>query len=298
MSSENEIKYILNEKNIYITKKYIESTLKTYGIKFKVKKLDDYQQAMVHISYLIRDNNFYKNNKTKAYQIQNYNIEPLDNGVKTIPLQKKSYERLEFLGDAMIHNILAEYLYHRYSDEDEGFMTKLRTRIENGDTLSMLGRKIKLEKYLIISRYIELNDGRSSNKNILEDAFEAFIGALYLDGGFNICREFIINLIEREVDLATILYIETNFKEKLLQYCHIQKWLDPQYGTSDIAGPENKKIYKTYVVCRENHQDVGEPVGWGEAQSKKKGEQLAAKQALEHFGVMNYDDSDEEIIEI
>lgn len=298
MSSENDIKFILNEKNTPITKKYIQDILKKYSVTIKVKYLGNFQRSMVHLSYLIRDGNFYKNNKTKPYQIQTANIDPITNEKEAIPLQYESYERLEYMGDAVIHLILAEYLYHRYSDEDEGFMTKLRTKLENGDMLSILGKKIGLDKYIVISRYIEINDGRNNNNKILEDAFEAFIGALQLDAGFDMCKKFIVNLIETEIDFATILSTETNFKEKLLQYFHIQKWLDPIYGTSDVYGPENKKIYKTFVTRRKNYQDTGDVVGWGEGQSKKKGEQLAAKNALKHFGVGQSEDSDEEIFEL
>ena len=121
---------------------------------------------MIHLSYLERNEKFYANNKTKAYQIQSTEIEPInpEDIPNTIPLQQESYERLEFLGDAVLHNILAEYLFKRYDKEDEGFMTKLRTKIENGDTLSILSEKIGLGEYIVISRYVEMNGGRNTNK--------------------------------------------------------------------------------------------------------------------------------------
>lgn len=281
----NDLCYILNEKNKYITKEYVQNTLKKFGVDIKINNLIIFQEAMIHLSYLIRDENFYKNNKTKPYQIQSNDIEPLDDIAKAIPLQKKSYERLEFLGDAIIHAILADYLFNRYGTENEGFMTKLRTKIENGDTLSTLSRSIGLGEYVIISRYVEKNGGRDKNNNILEDTFEAFMGSLFLEAGFEICKTFVISLIEKEIDLSQLLYQETNFKEKLLQFFHLRKWLDPIYGTLDISGPENKKMYTMYVKCRKNQQDEGEIVGIGVGTSKRKGEQNASHEALKHYGI-------------
>ena len=76
----------------------------------------------------------------------------------------------------------------------------------------------------MISRYVEKNGGRETNKALLEDAFEAFIGALYLEAGYDVCKKFVVTLIEKEIDLAQMLYTVTNFKEKLLQYFHLKRW--------------------------------------------------------------------------
>ena len=298
---KNELKYILNEKNKRITTNYIENTLKTFGVTVKITNLPLFQQAMTHLSYLIRDEKFYENNKTKQYQVQSTEIEPLEDVSTAIPLQSKSYERLEFLGDAILHAILAEYLYKRYDEVDEGFMTKLRTKIENGDTLSILSKKIGLTEYVLISRYVEKNGGRETNKSLSEDVFEAFVGALYLEIGFDCCRTFIIALIEKEIDLAQLLYKETNFKEKLLQYFHLRKWQDTIYGTLDVSGPDNKKTYTMWVKMRKHQHDEGEIVGIGTSTNKRTGEQNAAKQGLIQLGQYKDDDndnSDDDMIEI
>jgi dsRNA-specific ribonuclease len=286
-------RYILNEKNKRITTEYIEKTLNKYGVQIKIKNIDIFQKSMIHVSYLIRDEQFFSNNKTKPYHSQSNDIVPLDDITTAIPLQQQSYERLEFLGDAILHAIIAEYIYKRYPTVDEGFMTKLRTKIENGDTLSILSKKIGLDDYVVISRYIEQNGGRSTNKNITEDIFEAFIGALYLDSGFDTCKLFIVKMIEKEIDLAQMLYQEKNFKEKLLQYFHFRKWMDPIYGTLDVSGPKNKKMYTMWIKCRETHNDEGNIVGIGVSSSKKAGEQEAAKQALIHFGLYNEGSDDD-----
>jgi len=293
----NQEYYILNENNKYITKEFIEFQLKEYDVDHTIKDLINFQTAMIHMSYLIRDEKFYKNSKTKLYQIQTTDIEPINDPSNAIPLQKDSYERLEFLGDAVIHNILADYLFHRYNEEDEGFMTRLRTKIENGDTLSQFAKSINLNEYIIISRYVEKNGGRDNNAKILEDAFEAFIGALYVETGFDKCKKFIIKLIEREVDMAQLLHNETNFKEKLLQYFHLRKWSDPQYGQLDVSGPENKKMFTMYVKLKKNSHDEGEIIGLGVGSSKKKGEQEAAKQAIIKLGIMNENEDECESFE-
>jgi dsRNA-specific ribonuclease len=301
--NNEDLKYILNEKNKLITYEFIENLMAKFNIELKIENIGVFQEAMIHISYLIRDENFYKNNKTKPYQIQSNDIEPLDDISKAIPLQKKSYERLEFLGDSILHSVFADYLFTRYDNVDEGFMTKLRTKIENGNTLSILSRKVGLNEYVMISRYVEKNGGRETNENILEDVFEAFIGALFLEVGFDICKKFLTTLIEKEIDLAQLLYQETNFKERLLQYFHLRKWADPIYGCLDVSGPENKKMYTMYVKCRKSLQDEGEIVGIASSSAKKKAEQLSAKAAMEHFGVYkesngdDYDDIIEELSE-
>jgi dsRNA-specific ribonuclease len=281
--------FILNEANILITADYIQGLLKKYGdINHKVKNLKCFQQACVHSSYIVRDESYYKNKMSKT-KIKTP-IEPIADPSKAIPLQEESYERLEFLGDCVIHLILGRYLYVRYENQDEGFMTKLRTKIENGEVLSNLGYAIGLNKYVLISKYIEINNGRVNNQAIVEDAFEAFMGALMLDAGFDVCDKFMISLMEEEVDFAQLLHEETNFKDILLQYFHKERYEDPTYGLLDISGPDHKRMFTMYVKCRKTPRDDGEIVGFGVGASKKKGEQEAAKAALIHFGEIKEDE--------
>ena len=278
-----DIRYILNEKNVLITEKYIEDVLHEYGIKYKVVNIDNFRKAMVHSSYVIRDDAYWKLHRSKN-RTQDKDISPISDINKAIPLQDKSYEELELLGDGVIHLILADYFTMRYEGQGEGFMTKLRTKIENGETLTMFTEKIGLNRYILLSRYIEHNNGRRDNKSILEDAFEAFIGALYRDSAdstnFEVCRRFIINLIEREVDIAEILHNENNFKDLLLQFFHVKKWGDPVYNTILQTNTPENKVFTVAVIKKENIKDIGEVCGTGSGSSKKKAEQQAAKDAL------------------
>lgn len=278
--SKNDL-YILNEHNKPITKEFIEGILKTYDINHTIKNLHFFQEAMTHMSYLVRDENFYKNSKTKLYHVQTHDISKIEHPEKAMPLQKQSYERLEFLGDSIIHVVLAEYLFLRYDECDEGFMTRLRTKIESGETLSLLSTKLGLNNFVVISRYMEKNHARINNAKVFEDAFESFIGALYLDSGFEKTRQFIINLIESHIDLSIMISTETNHKEKLMQYCHSKKIDEPLYKLMDISGPENKKMFTTYAMCQNNI------IGIGVASSKKQSEQNAAQKALDYFNNKN-----------
>lgn len=295
--------FILNEANVYITADYIEDLLKKYDVDHKVQNLPMFQRAMTHISYLVRDENYFKNQKMKHSAEFNQktkhtsDLEPIEDPSKAIPLQTISYERLEFLGDSVLHLVLAEYLFKRYEGEDEGFMTRLRTKIESGETLAMISQAIGLNKYILLSRYIEKNGGRENNMHILEDSFEAFMGAFYLEAGFDKCKKFMVKLMEEEMDFAQILNTETNFKDKLLQYFHQQRWQDPCYGVLDISGPDYKKSFTMYVKRKLTKTDDGEIIGIAVATSKKRGEQEAAKQALIHLKIITDDDSDSEMME-
>lgn len=304
--------FILNEKNQLITKQYIEGMLKRYGVTYKVRDINHFILSMTHTSYLKRDpddkpesNSSSKNDSNSGTKTKS-KLQPIEDPDSAVPLQIMSYERLEFLGDAVLHLILADYLYKRYENENEGFMTRLRTKIENSDTLALLCQAIDLDKYILLSRYIEFNNGRTTNNSILEDAFESFMGALMLDGGFDVCQKFMVCLMEEEIDFSNMLYVETNFKDHLLQYYHKMRWEDPTYGPLDVSGVDHMKMFTMYVTCRKTLLEDGELVGIGVASSKKKGEQEAARQALIHFGEIkdkeegesDSDSDSEELIEL
>jgi dsRNA-specific ribonuclease len=275
---------ILNERNKPITKEFINSIFKKYGVLHSVINLKQFQRAMIHTSYL--NKNILTDKTAKLLK----DIQPIDDPTKALPLQESSYETLEFLGDAIIHAILASYLFARYNDKDEGFMTKLRTKIESGGTLCKLSRKIGLHEYAIFARNIELAGGRVNNINIMEDIFEAFVGALSLEADYGICKEFVINVIDKELDLSSLIKTEDNYKEMLMQYYHkIGAKSTPIYGTIAILDAEPRRQYKMYVK-----DPVGGIVGEGIGISKKIGMQAAAKQALIKFGAIKEINEDED----
>lgn len=294
MYSEYDL-YILNEQNIPITSDYINSIFSKYNVNYSIKSLSYFQNAMVHTSYLKRDPEYWSSMKTKN---TNQNLDKIPDPTLAIPLQTESNERLEFLGDSVLKLVIAQYLFQRYPNENEGFMTKLRTKLENGDTLSILGKIIGLDKYVLISRYIEKNNGRVNNFQIIEDAFEAFIGALLLDGSFDICNTFIRNLIESKIDFSNLLKEETNYKDELLRVFHKYRWQDPTYHVQNINGPENKRVFTMFIKKRVLKSDNGVVLASGWGYSKKRAEQDAAYNALVTLGVIkkevNYASEEEE----
>jgi len=283
--------HIINETNIPITKEFIEGIFKKYNFSHKVKNLDLFQLAMVHISYLNRTTITEKTARILK------DVIPIEHDKKrgAMQLKEKTYGRLEYLGDAVIHNVLAEYLFDRYETEDEGFLTKLRTKLEKDESLSRLSKKIGLHKYAIIARNIEQAGGRLNNVHLTEDIFEAFIGALSKETKYERCKEFIISLIEKEIDIAELLHNDDNYKDRLMQYFHKMKWSEPKYY-EDVSQQKNIKegclelrSYTTYVKNPD-----GKIIGVGQGNSKPKSEQNSAYNALITLGVINIHKDDED----
>ena len=229
---------------------------------FKPTHISFYQEAFIHKSY-----NFLEDYKEFK--------KPDD----CLELQVKSYETLEFLGDSLLGCMTAEYLYKRFEGEDEGFFTKIKTRIVNGEQLCYLATQLGLNKHLIISKHIEENCSGRENQHILEDVLEAFIGALYLDTqDYTVIQEFVFNLIEEFLDLPEIILKDTNFKDQILRYFQHNFKVYPTYRHIDkLEGEEEFKcelVKEESVIC----------VGTGK--TKKKAEQNASYNALVQFNVL------------
>ena len=278
--------YVLNEKNKYITKKFIESILKDNNLNHKVVNLENFQHAMIHKSYL--------KSTVLTEKIIKLLKEIPPTKKSSIPLQENSYESLEFLGDAVLHNILAQYLYKRYNNKDPGFLTVLRTKLEKGTTLNVLSRAIGFHDYAIIAKNIEIAGGRENNVNIMEDVFEAFIGALSLECKFEECAMFVITLIEKHIDFADLINTADNYKEILMQYYHkVGYKTTPTYKLINTTD-DKKKIF-TMAAYDPNNKLIGT----GEGVSKVLAAQLAANNALIKLKVINNkidDDSDDDEI--
>jgi ribonuclease-3 len=260
-----------NIYNMLIIPEDITLMFKKFKIKIVPNDIMLYQEALTHTSY------------TKNEYI---NIDPsilINNVPNTLNLFDKSNERLEFLGDTVIKCIFSEYLFKRFDTENEGFLTKLKTKIEDKESLARYAKRLGIEQYLIISKHIEENNGRNSSK-LLEDAFEAFIGALYLDLGFEICKEFLTIILETEIDYAGILYQDTNYKNQLLIFYHKNKWSNPIYVEIKSEGPINKRLF-TMGVKNFNNEIISEATDI----SKQKAEQKCALLALIKYNQINPD---------
>jgi dsRNA-specific ribonuclease len=279
--------HMLNENNIKITEKIINNILKNYGLGYKIKHLENFQVAMTHISYLDK---ITLKEKTAALL---KDIQPIsdEKKKKAIPLQKEDYGRLGHLGNAVARLALTEYLYQRYKTKDQGFLTKLRTKIERAETLSTLASELALNKYAIIARNMDQNNSRNEDISLMKGVFEAFIGALSLENTYEECKKFIINLFERDIDFAELLNQDDNYKEKLMQYFHKMKWKEPQYveNIKEILDSDSEKKEREFVMLIKNHE--GQILGVGVGNTKNKAEQTAAHDSLVRMKVLD-DDND------
>ena len=202
-------------------------------------------------------------------------------GKNCLPLQEKSYETMEFLGDSILGSIVSSYLYERFYkiyDQNEGFLTYLKNRIVCGESLAHLSNRLGFNRYLIISKHIEDNcDGRN-NKNILEDVFEAFIGAIYLDNDYDFTKNIILTIIEKYIDFTDIIIKNNNYKEQIIKYLQHNHKENPSFKTS--IDENDDKVYNCIMYFK------GDLISKGTGKSKKKAEQDSAKNGLIHFKVL------------
>lgn len=286
-SDEEEIIHIpYNINNVPITEDNVKEILATNNVKVeKINDLNIIQKAFVHKSM--------QNKGIFPEEVLTAAKNELGNPPDLMELQPESYERLEYLGDRVLKINVSHYLYNRYPNQDEGFMTRLQTKIEDKTNLAIMSKTIGLGKYFVISQQIESLNGRSLEK-IHEDVFEAFIGALFLSNGFEVCCLLIINLLETLIDYSEKLYCDNNYKDILLRYYHKQKWIFPKYQEIYKEGPPHKRTYIMGVIkgTTELNDDVplkDKFIGFGVGSSKKEGEQNAAKMALILYGSLKED---------
>lgn len=178
-------------------------------------------------------------------------------------------ERMEFLGDAVLELVIADYLFRKYPNLDEGDLSRLRSAIVSEENLAYHARKINLGEYLLVGKDQE---EIRSQETMLADAYEALIGAIYLDRGLRTVRKFIISsFIEKEDILSKV----KDFKSLLQEYTQSVYKKLPKYQLVKEKGPNHKKMF--WVRVKINGKTVGE--GWG--YSKKKAEKIAAERAWE-----------------
>lgn len=190
----------------------------------------------------------------------------------------ESYERYEFLGDSVLNLTVAKYLFHKFPNSHEGNLTKIRTKLVNGKTLSLLANKLELSKFLILNYKVENINGRNNNR-ILEDVFESLICAIYLDLGFNYAEKFILNLIEKYINFDELL-VDDNYKDILLRFCQSKFGTTPNYKIVETSGPPHNRTFKIYCYIQELEYK------YGKGKNKKDAEQIAAQETLRYFKVI------------
>nr|WP_294791766.1 ribonuclease III [uncultured Mucilaginibacter sp.] len=189
---------------------------------------------------------------------------------------KNSNERLEFLGDAVLGSVVAEVLFKLYPYEDEGFLTELRSKIVNRQNLNQLARKLGFEQLI---EYDARMLGPSRQGSLLGDAFEALVGAVYLDKGYNFTRDFLVNqIIKTHIDIHMLEQTETNFKSKLIEWCQ-RHGKDISFDVVENDLGESLKLFTVQASIE------GQMLGLGKEFSKKNAEKLAAEKACEALGI-------------
>lgn len=189
----------------------------------------------------------------------------LNNGVRS------SNERLEFLGDAILGSVVAEILFKNYPFKDEGFLTEMRSKIVNRANLNQLARKMGFDELIVFDkRNVQIH---AKFHAMLGDAFEAMIGAVYLDKGYDFTKNFLqTRIITPYVDIHELEMTETNFKSRLIEWCQRQG-KEVVFTLTENEEGESTKLFTIQAVVD------GEVAGTGRDYNKKNAEKLASERA-------------------
>ncbi len=182
-------------------------------------------------------------------------------------------QRLEFLGDAVIQIIITEYLFARYPSHDEGQLTKMRSALNQQSTLANFAKNISLGNFIKLGKGESKAKGHDRNSTLC-DAFEALTGAIYLDGGMESARNFIVPLIDDLYPSPESLLQIANPKGYLQELTQKNWGCKPEYKIDEVNGPEHQKTFKVSVTIN------SELAGSGTASSRKAAEGIAAENAL------------------
>ena len=206
-----------------------------------------------------------------------YNKEYLDQAFTHKSLNtepRKNYERLEFLGDAVIDIIVSRELMRDFPEGDEGLLTQRRAALVQKPYLASIGHLLDLMDYLMIEKSVNLEIEKIAEKQ-QANLFEALIGAIYLDGGIEPCRKLILETVWTYRHEA---WKTTNYEGKLIEYCHSKNIENPLFLVKDITGPDHQRIFEIQVKVGSRKYSSGMGT------NKKTAEQTAAKLALEEMG--------------
>lgn len=186
---------------------------------------------------------------------------------------RQNNERLEFLGDSVLSLVVSDYLFKRFSQMPEGELTKIRSKVVCETTLSQCARSIELGKHMLFGKGEDMTGGRERT-SILADGYEALIAAIYLDGGLEASRKFILEHMNAKIEDAVAGKVFLDYKTHFQEIVQHDKDNKIKYEVVNEEGPDHCKIFYTEVSLNEM------VVGKGKGRSKKESEQEAAKNAL------------------
>lgn len=188
------------------------------------------------------------------------------------PTQIGNNEKLEFLGDSVLGLVVSEYLYQHLTDKTEGDLAKIKSFVVSEHSLAGLAKSIHIDKYILIGKGEE-NSGGRDKKALLADAFEAVIGALFVDGGFKQSKKFILRYLVPEVEKVLADKHRKDYKTMLQEYVQKEHRSYPKYHLLRKTGPDHAKVFWIEVLVN------GKSYGPGQGRNKKEAEQQAAKLA-------------------
>jgi ribonuclease-3 len=208
---------------------------------FCVNNIELIQKAFIHKSFWNNTNTFDESDACSCL-----NLKREDFG---------DYEKLEFRGDKVIDLITLDYIIGCYPDKEVGFLTELKSNIVKKPSLANLGEQLGFKKYILFSSHIDritnaIKSSGRENKRFLEDIFESFIGALYIDQNFDkeIIKPFLLGVFKKHIDLAAVIKNEINYKSTLLKFFHIQKFGHPKYIDLYFLGPPTQRTFVSIVL--------------------------------------------------
>ena len=185
-----------------------------------------------------------------------------------------SYERLEFLGDAVLELIVSRFLYENFREYSEGRLTQMRAQLVNRTILAQTSRSLNFGKFLILGKGGEKDNLRELD-SVLSDVYESFVGALYLDNGFEAANQFVHDSLLVKHHKVIPAPEAQNYKGLLYEYCQKRRFSDPLFDVSDEKGPDHFKEFEISILLDDR------VLGKGMGKSKKDASQKAAKMALE-----------------
>lgn len=254
--------------------------LRLFGVNEKPRKWDLFRQACIHCSYVDRPEG--PTGPTGEPVI----IAPRPE--ECLPLCKVDNETIEYVGDSILGTVIAMYLHERYPDQDEGFLTRLRTRLVNNKQLGYLALRLGFSKWIILSRHVEDICFGRKNLRILGSMLEAWVGALYLDiadkdpgHAFARVRTWLINLFESRVNFCELIAEDNNFKDQLLKFYQATYHQPPRYKEVAVVGPLHDRTFTMGVLGID-----GGIVASATARNKKVAEQEASRLALIKLGAL------------
>jgi len=276
-----------NPLNQWISLSKVQTILQKYGVTKPVSNFELYKQAFIHRSYCHR---------------------PLDPKIKLsecpsncVELQDKSNERLEFLGDGVVECVTKHYLYRRFYREQEGFMTEKKIALVKNETIGKLALDMGLQEWYLLSNHTEEKKMRTNLKK-LGCLFEAFLGAIYLDAGYEVAQTFLERVYETHIDWTELILCDDNYKNILQVKLQKEFKTTPEYleistqtmyhmGVYLCLGQPIWKTSVSKAIPFQSFEAIHEHMkthsyglfflGEGKHKIKKKAEQLACEQAIQ-----------------